>query len=266
MKFSLAACILALSALSTAQAACHRRSRRSYGDALIPANARPALAKRATSPQVDLVKKLVRRHKGGRRLDRERRAGSRETWAQREHISVAGAPGSVYTGGDTFAASPSASTAAPASTSAAAAAASAATTTSSSSSSASTPAASGSSSSTTYSGQATFFYQDGNAGACGTTHADSDKIVAVQTEMYGSGGFCGKTVVITNTDNGKSVTATVADECPGCSSSASLDLSTGTFDAIASEDTGEVPITWTKHPAPHRTIRNGITIHTTKIS
>jgi hypothetical protein len=108
--------------------------------------------------------------------------------------------------------------------------------------------------------------EDGNAGACGTTHQDSDRILALQTEMYGSGQDCGRTVTITNTSNGKSVTATVADEsvlplsvrfpcaisdvastlcrCPGCSSSASLDLSTGTFDAIASEDTGEVPITW----------------------
>lgn len=53
--------------------------------------------------------------------------------------------------------------------------------------------------------------ENGNAGACGSTNADSAKIVALQTAMYGSGESCGKTVYITNTANGKSVTATVAD-------------------------------------------------------
>ncbi|TNY23358.1 RlpA-like double-psi beta-barrel-protein domain-containing protein-containing protein, partial [Rhodotorula diobovata] len=81
-------------------------------------------------------------------------------------------------------------------------------------------------------------------GACGSTHSDSDKIVALQSSMYGSGEYCGKTVVVTNTANGESVTATVADECPGCSSSTSLDLSTGAFDAIGDEDTGELSIEW----------------------
>lgn len=74
--------------------------------------------------------------------------------------------------------------------------------------------------------------------------------------------YCGKTVVITNTANGESVTvsvlhilslafadpslsqATVADACPSCTSEYSLDLSTGTFDAIGEEATGVLDITW----------------------
>ncbi|KAL8287065.1 hypothetical protein RQP46_004071 [Phenoliferia psychrophenolica] len=102
---------------------------------------------------------------------------------------------------------------------------------------------SSSSSSTTYSGKATYFYQEGGTGACGSVNVDSAKIVALQTAMYAS-DLCGKTVVITNTANGKSVTATVADECPGCLTSESLDLSTGAFDSIGDEDTGVLSITW----------------------
>ncbi|GAA5938942.1 hypothetical protein JCM1841_002612 [Sporobolomyces salmonicolor] len=100
------------------------------------------------------------------------------------------------------------------------------------------------SSGTTYTGVATFFYQEGAAGACGNVNSDSTPLVALQTAMYGSGQYCGKTVEITNTANGKSVTATVQDECPGCSSATSLDLSTGAFDQIGDEATGVLPITW----------------------
>merc|ERR1712093_762127 len=74
------------------------------------------------------------------------------------------------------------------------------------------------------SGQATFFYQNGNPGACGNYNKDSAKVVALDYRMYSNGDHCGKTV------NGKSVVATVADMCPSCASSGSLDLSTGAFD------------------------------------
>ncbi|BGP29997.1 hypothetical protein JCM10296v2_001749 [Rhodotorula toruloides] len=95
-----------------------------------------------------------------------------------------------------------------------------------------------------YSGQATFFFQNGVAGACGSVHSDSDYIVAMDSRMYAGGSHCGQTVHITNTNNGKTVTATVADECPTCSSSGSLDLSQGAFNAIGSESDGVEPITW----------------------
>lgn len=45
-------------------------------------------------------------------------------------------------------------------------------------------------------------------------------------------------------DNGNTVTATVADACPGCVSEYSLDLSVATFEALGSLDTGVLPITW----------------------
>ncbi|GAA5867695.1 hypothetical protein JCM3774_003379 [Rhodotorula dairenensis] len=245
MKLSITTCLLVLSALSTAQAACHRRSRRAYGEVLIPGNNNALIARAISSvPEPRSVKPVVRRHKGGRRLDIERRAlqARGEAWAQRVHHdgSVSDYSSTASSGKSSPGKNESAGASSSESTSSSMTAAAVSSTTSSAPSSSSSSA----SSSGTYSGQATFFYQDGNAGACGTTHSDSERIIALQTEMFGSGGFCGKTVTITNTDNGKSVTATVADECPGCSSSASLDLSTGAFDAIASEDAGQVPISW----------------------
>ncbi|KAJ3806032.1 RlpA-like double-psi beta-barrel-protein domain-containing protein-containing protein [Lentinula lateritia] len=101
-----------------------------------------------------------------------------------------------------------------------------------------------SSSGTTYTGgYATYFYQEGVAGACGTVHSDSDLIVAVDEDMYSS-DLCGKTVVITNVASGATVTATVADECPGCATSTSLDLSVAAFEALSDLSVGTFAITW----------------------
>lgn len=94
-------------------------------------------------------------------------------------------------------------------------------------------------------GKATFFYQGGAYGACGIIHQDGDKIVALAMARYGSGSNnapdCGRQVEITNTDNGKTVVATVADACPGCANFNSLDLSVGAFDAIGDQATGVLP-------------------------
>ncbi|CAE6438482.1 unnamed protein product [Rhizoctonia solani] len=105
-------------------------------------------------------------------------------------------------------------------------------------------------SSETYSGgYATYFYQNGVAGACGTVHSDSDYIVAADYRRYGDlskqSDLCGKKVLITNTKNGKTVTCTVADACPTCANGNSLDLSKGAFEAIAPLDDGMVPIEYT---------------------
>jgi len=97
-------------------------------------------------------------------------------------------------------------------------------------------------------GFGTFFYQNGNAGACGTVHADSDFVLAIDANRYGPTGvqspLCGKQVFIINTDNGKSVTATIADACPTCDNDNSIDMSVGAFTQIAAESTGLIPIKW----------------------
>ncbi|TFK45539.1 barwin-like endoglucanase [Heliocybe sulcata] len=92
-------------------------------------------------------------------------------------------------------------------------------------------------------GVATYFYQNGNAGACGQYHSDSAVVAAMDSARYNQ-GLCGKKVFIQNTKNGKSVTATIADECPTCINSNSIDLSVGAFTQIATEEEGEVPIQW----------------------
>ncbi|GAA5968049.1 hypothetical protein JCM11641_003712 [Rhodosporidiobolus odoratus] len=97
-------------------------------------------------------------------------------------------------------------------------------------------------SSSSYSGRATFFTQGGNPGSCGNYNSDSTYLVAVNSAQMSS-SLCGKTVRITNTANGKSITASVQDTCPGCSYG-SLDLSTGAFGALGSYDAGVLPITW----------------------
>ena len=73
--------------------------------------------------------------------------------------------------------------------------------------------------------------------------SDGDYVVALSYTQVEGGKNCGRTVSITNNDNGKTITATVADTCPGCGYG-SLDLSTGAFGAIGSYDQGVLPISW----------------------
>jgi len=63
--------------------------------------------------------------------------------------------------------------------------------------------------------------------------------------QYNGGQYCGQSVTITNLENGNTQTATVADECPGCSWG-SLDMSTGLFSALSNGNMGEgvFPISW----------------------
>ncbi|EPQ25911.1 uncharacterized protein PFL1_06584 [Pseudozyma flocculosa PF-1] len=89
-------------------------------------------------------------------------------------------------------------------------------------------------------GQATYFYQGGNPGACGNYHSDDDRIVAVNSAQYNQ-GLCGKSIWINH--NGNTVEAKVADECPTCAWG-DLDLSVGAFKALANMDQGQVPISW----------------------
>jgi len=84
-------------------------------------------------------------------------------------------------------------------------------------------------------GHATFYYQYGNAGACGKYHQDGDIIVAISNAHYGpesKPSRCFQQVEIVNLQNGQYVKAIVADLCPTCKPAASMDLSLGTFKAL----------------------------------
>ncbi|ORY74995.1 RlpA-like double-psi beta-barrel-protein domain-containing protein-containing protein [Leucosporidium creatinivorum] len=85
--------------------------------------------------------------------------------------------------------------------------------------------------------------QGGAYGSCGWQKSDSDYIVAMNSPQVSNGAHCGKYVQVTNTANGKSVKAMVADTCPGCAYG-SLDLSVGAFDQIGAQDSGVLPIKW----------------------
>ncbi|TFK29996.1 barwin-like endoglucanase [Coprinopsis marcescibilis] len=97
-------------------------------------------------------------------------------------------------------------------------------------------------------GFATYYYQNGVAGACGKVHTDKELIAAMSGGRYGNLGAvskeCGKKVRIVNNKNGKSVTVTIADACPTCNNDNSIDLSEYAFQRIAPLSDGIVPITW----------------------
>ena len=118
------------------------------------------------------------------------------------------------------------------------------TATTSAASSTSTSTSSNGSGSLNYSGKGTYYLQGGNAGACGNYNSDSSHIVALETTMYANGAHCGKTVTIENKSTGAKMTATVADECPSCVSTESVDMSEGLFTTLATLEEGEINIVW----------------------
>ncbi|KAF8310640.1 hypothetical protein DL93DRAFT_1574508 [Clavulina sp. PMI_390] len=100
----------------------------------------------------------------------------------------------------------------------------------------------------THTGVATYFYQNGHAGACGKVHSDSTPLVATSKyfwNMNGSGN-CGQYVKVTGL--GKTHYAIVADECPECAEG-HLDMSTGFFKEFTSNlGMGEFDISWNFMP------------------
>jgi len=98
-------------------------------------------------------------------------------------------------------------------------------------------------------GFATFYEQGGVAGACGDFHSDSDFVAALDFRRYGDvdaqSPECGKTIHITNDNNGKSVDVLVVDACPTCVNENCIDLSPAAFNTIAEPVEGMVPISWT---------------------
>ena len=63
----------------------------------------------------------------------------------------------------------------------------------------------------------------------------------IDTDTYDHGIHCGQTILITDTRTGKTLSAMVADMCPGCDGPGSIDLSKGLFDGFASEGDGYFP-------------------------
>ncbi|PIL22851.1 hypothetical protein GSI_15546 [Ganoderma sinense ZZ0214-1] len=93
----------------------------------------------------------------------------------------------------------------------------------------------------THTGRGTWF--DVGLGACGDYNVNSDKIVAISSQVYGSGGNCNQWMHITNTANGKNAWGMVRDECPSCGAG-DLDMSPSLFEELGSLDTGVLSISW----------------------
>ncbi|KAL5519665.1 hypothetical protein ACEPAH_1348 [Sanghuangporus vaninii] len=80
--------------------------------------------------------------------------------------------------------------------------------------------------------------------ACGGTFSNNDHVVALNSQQFGSGfpgPNCGKNIRITV--GGKSVTAQVVDNCPGCPF-AGLDLTEGLFSVFADPSVGVLTGSW----------------------
>ncbi|EJF58907.1 barwin-like endoglucanase [Dichomitus squalens] len=101
-------------------------------------------------------------------------------------------------------------------------------------------------------GDATFYTP--GLGSCGFFNTEADFIVAVDiatiqsfpgaTANPNANPMCGRQMVVTGPD-GKTVTVTVADTCPGCAPG-SVDLTPTAFQQLASLDVGRLHgISWT---------------------
>ncbi|KAI0359479.1 barwin-like endoglucanase [Trametes cingulata] len=100
-----------------------------------------------------------------------------------------------------------------------------------------------------FQGDATFFFQNGEVGACGHVNPDSAFIAAISVQRYGNLGevspLCGKQIAVTNTGNGRSAVLTIADACTTCPGINDMDLSEGAFLFLAgSLDDGLIPVSW----------------------
>ncbi|OCF71909.1 hypothetical protein I204_07172 [Kwoniella mangroviensis CBS 8886] len=94
-----------------------------------------------------------------------------------------------------------------------------------------------------YSNSRATFYDVG-LGACGWYNSASDYIVAQNSAQYGSGypgPNCGRSISVSY--GGKTISATIADECPTCPYGG-LDMSRGLFTQFASESAGVFYMTW----------------------
>lgn len=90
-----------------------------------------------------------------------------------------------------------------------------------------------------YSGDATFY--EVGLGSCGQTNSDDEMVVALSSELMGSGNYCGKSINV-KSDSG-SVTVKVVDTCPSCSKT-NLDLSPAAFKKLGDLSEGRIAVTW----------------------
>ena len=75
--------------------------------------------------------------------------------------------------------------------------------------------------------------------------AHSIKLTLVKDSALFNNNLYGKSLRVTNMQNGKTVTVVVADECPTCQGgSGFVDFSLGAFDMLGEHSQGVLPISW----------------------
>ncbi|KZT70527.1 hypothetical protein DAEQUDRAFT_725462 [Daedalea quercina L-15889] len=95
---------------------------------------------------------------------------------------------------------------------------------------------------TTHTGRGTYY--EVGLGACGYTDVDTDYIVAISHDIYGSGGNCNQYIYIENTANGEVAYGRTRDECMGCSATA-IDMSPSLFEALGADlSEGVITVSW----------------------
>lgn len=94
-----------------------------------------------------------------------------------------------------------------------------------------------------YAGDATYYYQMGAYGSCGSISADTDYIAALSAKLQGTNkAQCGKCILVTG-PKGNSIKVRVVDTCPECATGA-IDLSTSAFGALADMGAGRISVSW----------------------
>lgn len=101
------------------------------------------------------------------------------------------------------------------------------------------------------SGQATYYGGNVQGGACSfSTYTLPSGLLgtALSDSNWDNSGNCGGCVQVHH--GGKSVTAMIVDECPGCGTN-HLDLFPNAFTDLAAASTGVIDVTWDYVPCPH---------------
>ncbi|KIJ25692.1 hypothetical protein M422DRAFT_144808, partial [Sphaerobolus stellatus SS14] len=84
-------------------------------------------------------------------------------------------------------------------------------------------------------------YYDVGLGACGITNVPTDFVIALDSDQFGTGQDCFKTITITS--QGKTTNAQIVDKCPGCPFGG-IDMSTSLFQFFADLGVGVLEVDW----------------------
>ncbi|KAJ6479591.1 hypothetical protein C8R45DRAFT_1216172 [Mycena sanguinolenta] len=93
-------------------------------------------------------------------------------------------------------------------------------------------------------GLATYYFPDGNFGACGWQIQNWDMAVAIGSGNWNGGSHCGATMTVTY--GSTTIQVTVADLCPGCQGANGIDLTQGAMAAMDPDffDHGVDSVVW----------------------